>query len=74
MNFVSNRKPLDERLHDRDLEAALTLSLLNSSNERKDQAKGNSFPLQKKYHCVLLNLKMRMFFLFNFQGLPKFKF
>eukprot|EP00066_Takifugu_rubripes_P022339 XP_011611605.1 PREDICTED: RAD51-associated protein 1 isoform X1 [Takifugu rubripes] len=35
-----NRKPLDERLHERDLEAALTLSLLNSSNEREDQAKG----------------------------------
>uniref|UniRef100_A0A3B5K376 RAD51 associated protein 1 n=1 Tax=Takifugu rubripes TaxID=31033 RepID=A0A3B5K376_TAKRU len=39
-NLVSNRKPLDERLHERDLEAALTLSLLNSSNEREDQAKG----------------------------------
>ncbi|CAJ1054769.1 RAD51-associated protein 1 isoform X2 [Xyrichtys novacula] len=32
-----NRIPLDERLHDRDLEAAIALSLLNNSDENKDQ-------------------------------------
>lgn len=36
-----SRKPLNERLHDRDLEAALTLSFLNNSNDRMDQAKCN---------------------------------
>nr|XP_046235066.1 RAD51-associated protein 1 isoform X2 [Scatophagus argus] len=33
----NNRKPLDERLHERDLEAAITLSLLNNIDGIKDQ-------------------------------------
>lgn len=41
MNFVFKRKPLDERLYNRDLEAAVTLSLLNNSSDRLEQAKGN---------------------------------
>lgn len=76
-NLVSNRKPLDERLHDRDLEAALTLSLLNSSNERNDQSKGDGLSLQNKktntvVWCRILQLQF-LFFIFIFQGLPKFK-
>ncbi|KAM6962378.1 RAD51-associated protein 1 [Tautogolabrus adspersus] len=32
-----SRRPLDERLQERDLEAAITLSMLNSVDEKKDQ-------------------------------------
>ncbi|XP_020502257.1 RAD51-associated protein 1 [Labrus bergylta] len=32
-----SRRPLDERLQERDLEAAITLSMLNSADEKKDQ-------------------------------------
>lgn len=53
MNFVSNRKPLNERFHDRDLEAALTLSFLNNSNDRMDQAKCNGLSLQNKQLSVV---------------------
>lgn len=53
MDFVSKRKPLDERLHERDLEAALTLSLLNNSNDGKDRAKGNGLTLQNKQLSVV---------------------
>lgn len=38
MNAVSHRRPLDERLHERDLEAAITLSLLNNADGIKDQS------------------------------------
>ncbi|XP_041636862.1 RAD51-associated protein 1 isoform X3 [Cheilinus undulatus] len=31
-----SRRPLDERLHDRDLEAAIALSLLNNTHEKQD--------------------------------------
>lgn len=53
MNFVFKRKPLDERLHDRDLEAAVTLSLLNNSNDRLEQAKGNGLSLQNMQLSVV---------------------
>ncbi|XP_051248231.1 RAD51-associated protein 1 isoform X4 [Dicentrarchus labrax] len=33
-----NRRPLDERLHERDLEAAITLSLLNNADGFKDSS------------------------------------
>ncbi|XP_047431137.1 RAD51-associated protein 1 isoform X2 [Mugil cephalus] len=33
-----SRKPLDEKLYDRDLEAAITLSLLNNADGQRDQA------------------------------------
>lgn len=35
---ISHRRPLDERLHERDLEAAITLSLLNNADGIKDQS------------------------------------
>lgn len=37
VNSVRQRRPLDERLRERDLEAAITLSLLNNLNEAQDQ-------------------------------------
>lgn len=38
MNSVSHRKPLDERLHEQDLEAAIALSLLNDKDGIEDQS------------------------------------
>lgn len=38
LTSLSDRVPLDERLHERDLEAAIVLSLLNSENGMKDQS------------------------------------
>lgn len=35
---VSHRRPLDERLHERDLEAAITLSLLNNADGIEEQS------------------------------------
>lgn len=49
MIFVSKRIPLDERMHGRDLEAALTLSLLNNLNDRLDQARSSGLSLQNKH-------------------------
>lgn len=37
-NIQKNRIPLDERLHDRDLEAAIALSLLNSTSGEQNQS------------------------------------
>lgn len=36
--FVFHRKPLDEKLLERDLEAAITLSLLNNADGVKQQS------------------------------------
>lgn len=33
MNSVSHRRPLDERLHERDLEAAIILSMLDNTDQ-----------------------------------------
>lgn len=38
LTSLSDRVPLDERLHERDLEAAIVLSLLNNENGMKDQS------------------------------------
>lgn len=38
MNHISLRRPLDERLHERDLEAAITLSLLNNTDGAEGQS------------------------------------
>lgn len=40
MNHMSLRRPLDERLHERDLEAAITLSLLNNTEGQSPTSKG----------------------------------
>lgn len=38
LTSLSDRVPLGERLHERDLEAAIVLSLLNSENGIKEQS------------------------------------
>lgn len=46
MNSVSHRRPLDERLQERDLEAAIILSMLDNTDQDQSPAstgKGYSF-------------------------------
>lgn len=65
---------MDERLHDRDLEAALTLSLLNSSNEGEDQAKGDGLSLQNLKKIPLSGVESynySFFFFFLLSGVAK---
>uniref|UniRef100_UPI0037E73679 RAD51-associated protein 1 isoform X2 n=1 Tax=Semicossyphus pulcher TaxID=241346 RepID=UPI0037E73679 len=45
-----SRRPLDERLQERDLEAAITLSLLNNADGGKDQT-----PISRGVHKVLVD-------------------
>lgn len=55
-----NRKPLDEKLYERDLEAAITLSMLNNVEEVKDQSpvsKGDvKFPVDENTDPAFLLL------------------
>lgn len=71
--FLLSRKPLDERLRDRDLEAALALSLLNSTNHKKEQAKGHGSSLQNKGEQLFGGAASHLRCVVLFQGLPKSK-
>lgn len=55
LTSLSDRVPLDERLRERDLEAAIVLSLLNSENGMNDQSfQGASVILKYRYKITIV--------------------
>lgn len=73
IHFVSYRKPLGDRLHDRDLEAAITLSLLNSAEEIKNQSSTSKGMLLLWKNSIkiwfLWRKSSQLSFLFNFSDI-----
>lgn len=55
LSLSSHRRPLDQKLLDRDLEAAITLSLLNSVSENRVQSTATKGLLSSDLYYVLEN-------------------